>query len=352
MFDTAEMTQLVQKQIEKSINDQVAQVVSGIIDNLSKDSVWLEKIEQQINQAVVRRTVAAISSLDVGTVIREQVDKNMQGVRTSLLENFASTGIDDRATTCQLTILDDTTVIENKLTAREMDIVGSAVINDLIVKGSINTDNRSWHALSEQISEKTLKKLTAEWSSGLVEQVTKQIQDNGIDFTTVHVGGEALVSGSGLSGKITDTNIEKLGTLRTLQVAGETKINNNTMSVLNKRVGINTENPEMALSVWDEEVSIVVGKHKSQQAYIGTNRDQGVAIGVNRIPQIEIGTDGLTTIKKLRVGLHKISHEPQVPGYAGSRGDLVFNSNPDTENSSIFAWVCLGAYNWKTLRSV
>jgi len=167
----------------------------------------------------------------------------------------------------------------------------------------------------------------------------------------VHVGGEALVSGSGLSGKITDTNIEKLGTLRTLQVAGETKINNNTMSVLNKRVGINTENPEMALSVWDEEVSIVVGKHKSQQAYMGTNRDQGVSIGVNRIPQIEIGTDGLTTIKKLRVGLHKISYEPQVPGYAGSRGDLVFNSNPDMENSSIFAWVCLGAYNWKTLRS-
>ena len=347
MFDTAEMTQLVQKQIEKSINDHVI----DMIDNLSKDSVWLERVEQQINQAVVRRTVAAISSLDVSSVIRDQVNENMRNVKTMLLENFASTGIDDQATTCQLTIMDDTTVIENKLTVKDIDVVGTVVINDLVVKGAINTDNRAWQTLSDHISEKTLEKVTADWTDSLIDQVKKQIQDDGINFDSVQVGGETLVDGSILSSKIKDTGIEKLGTLRTLQVTGETKLNNNTVNVLNKRMGINTENPEMALSVWDEEVSIVVGKHKSQQAYIGTNRDQGIAIGVNRIPQIEIGTDGLTTVKKLRVGLHKISYESQVPGYAGTRGDLVFNANPDPETNSVFAWVCLGGHKWKTLTS-
>jgi hypothetical protein len=426
MFDTAELAQIVQKQIEASINTQVAQVltddawlqsieekiiaytqnqvvrrifaaetppeiltaiqtsvsqlfdngripgadqyitpevvaraieqsaqqsVTGIVNNLSKDSVWLERIEQQINQAVVRRTVAAISSLDVGSVIRDQVNENMQNVRATLLKNFASTGIDDQATTCQLTVMDDTTVVENKLTVKDIDVVGTAVINDLVVKGAINTDNRAWQTLSDHISEKTLEKVTADWTVTLINQVKKQIQDDGINFDSVQVGGETLVDGSILSSKIKDTGIEKLGTLRTLQVTGETKLNNNTVNVLNKRMGINTENPEMALSIWDEEVSIVVGKHKSQQAYIGTNRDQGIAIGVNRIPQIEIGTDGLTTVKKLRVGLHKISHETQVPGYAGTRGDLVFNANPDPETSSVFAWVCLGGHKWKTLRS-
>ena len=158
MFDTAEMTQLVQKQIEKSINDHVI----DMIDNLSKDSVWLERVEQQINQAVVRRTVASLSSLDVSTVIRDQVNENMQNVKTMLLENFASTGIDDQATTCQLTIMDDTTVVENKLTVKDIDVVGTAVITDLVVKGAINTDNRAWQTLSDHISEKTLEKVTAD----------------------------------------------------------------------------------------------------------------------------------------------------------------------------------------------
>ena len=104
----------------------------------------------------------------------------------------------------------------------------------------------------------------------------------------------------------------------------------------------------MALSVWDEEVSIVVGKNKANEAYIGTNRAQGVAIGTNRIPQIEISADGLTRIKQLQVGLHRISHDVKVPGWSGTRGDIVFNSNP---NDAVFAWVCLGQYQWKTLKS-
>jgi hypothetical protein len=105
----------------------------------------------------------------------------------------------------------------------------------------------------------------------------------------------------------------------------------------------------MALSVWDEEVSVTIGKHKANQAYIGTNREQGISIGVNRKPQIEINADGLTTIKQLQVGLHRISYNPSVPGWSGTRGDIVFNSNPVADR--VFAWVCLGAYKWQTLKS-
>ena len=105
----------------------------------------------------------------------------------------------------------------------------------------------------------------------------------------------------------------------------------------------------MALSIWDEEVSVVIGKNKAKQAYIGTNRDQGLVIGVNRLPQIEIDSAGLTAIKKLQVGLHKISHNTAVPGWSGTRGDIVFNSNPGPDR--VFAWVCLGTFKWQTLKS-
>jgi hypothetical protein len=182
-----------------------------------------------------------------------------------------------------------------------------------------------------------------------VSNVTEQIQKQGIDFDQVLIGGNKLVDGNQLSRAITESNLQSVGVLKTLDVHGETHINNNTLNVLNRRLGVNTESPEMALSIWDEEVSIVIGRHKINQAYVGTNRDQGISIGVNREPQIEISADGLTTIKKLQVGLHKISHATMVPGWAGTKGDMVFNTNPGTDR--VFAWVCIGAHRWQPLKS-
>ena len=105
----------------------------------------------------------------------------------------------------------------------------------------------------------------------------------------------------------------------------------------------------MALSVWDEEVSVNVGKFKENQAYVGTSRAQGLSLGVNRTAQIDIDVNGITTIKKLRVGQHSISHGTEVPGYLGTRGDIVFNASP--KDDGVFAWVCLGEYRWKPLKS-
>ena len=125
---------------------------------------------------------------------------------------------------------------------------------------------------------------------------------------------------------------------------------NETVNVIRKRVGVNTEEPEMAISVWDEEVCVSVGKYKNQQAYIGTNRNHAVSIGVNKEPQITLDTEGLTTVKKIRVGQHRIGHASEVPGWSGTRGDIMFNSNPTP--GSAFGWVCLGAFKWKALKVV
>ena len=150
-----------------------------------------------------------------------------------------------------------------------------------------------------------------------------------------------------MSDSITESNIQTTGILQTLNVKGETHLNE-TFSVVRNRVGVNTEEPEMALSIWDEEVAINIGKHKEKTAYIGTSRTQGIAFGTNRTAHVEITADGLTQIKKLQVGVHRISHDTQVPGYAGTKGDIVFNANPTT---NVFAWVCLGNFKWQPLKS-
>jgi hypothetical protein len=246
-------------------------------------------------------------------------------------------------------VMDDVVVVENCLTAKSVEAVDSIKVQHLVVTGSINTDNHAWSELASVIGQKTLDQLTTEWNKNLVDQVVKQIQEHGVDFDQVRVAGESVISGNQLTSAITESGLQSVGTLKNLSVRGEAHFNNNTVNVLNKRLGVNTDAPEMALSVWDEEVSVVVGKNKANEAYIGTNRDQGIVIGVNRKPQIELNTNGLTTVKKLQIGLHKISYDVQVPGWSGTRGDLVFNSNPGPDR--VFAWVCLGAHRWQVLKS-
>lgn len=334
--------------VKQMIDQAVEQYISTAIQTLCKDPEWLAKVELQITRSAADQVSRQFGQIDLNPIIKECVDTSMTVFQQDILKNFASTGISDQATSCQITVMDETTVVENELTARNANIVNTAVVQNLVVKGTVNIDNPSWDQLSDGISQKTLDKLTDEWKTLLTVQVANQIKTNGIDFDSVTVGGESLITGNTLSRKITDTSIQSLGVLRTLTVAGESTFNNQTFNVLNKRIGVNTLTPEMALSIWDEEVSVVIGKNKANEAYIGTNRAQGVSIGVNRIPQIEINADGLTRIKQLQVGLHRIGHDSKVPGWSGTKGDIVFNTNLGDDR--VFAWVCLGAYRWQTVK--
>jgi hypothetical protein len=334
--------------IQSMVEQAVEENILSVVDSLIQDPIWLEKIERMINHAVVQRTVAKIASTDINTVIHQRVDENLVSVHQKFMQNFTSNGIADQATGLQLTVMDDATVVENRLVTKDLEVVGNTLIKDLTVTGSINTDNRSWHALADEIGRKTLQQIDQEWTSRLVEQVSEQISKQGIEFDRVNIQGTPLINGNVLNSSITETNIQKLGALKDLNVKGEAYIND-TVTVVNRRVGINTTAPESALSVWDEEVSVIIGKHKTKQAYVGTNRDQTLLLGVNREPHIEIDNTGLTKIKKLQIGLHKISYDTQVPGWPGTRGDMVFNSSPGPDR--VFAWVCLSGHKWQTLKS-
>lgn len=336
---------LVQRLVEQAVESNI----NKLVDQICADPEWTVRVERLINQAAVQETLARLGAIDIGPTIKQRVDERMAVFTDSLLKNFVSTGIVDQATKCELTVMDDVVVVENCLTANSIETVDSVRTQHLVVTGSINTDNESWSVLASHISEKTLNQLTETWNKDLVDQVVKQIQEHGIDFEQILINGEKVIDGNQLSQTVTESGLLSVGTLKTLTVRGEAKFNNNTLNVLNKRLGVNTDAPEKALSIWDEEVSVVIGKHKLNQAYFGTNREQSVAIGVNREPQIEISTDGLTRIKQLQIGLHKISHATQVPGWSGTRGDIVFNSNFGADR--VFAWVCLGAHRWQTLKS-
>jgi hypothetical protein len=327
------------RMIESMVLQAVQDNILASVQNLAQDPVWLARIERMINQTVTHETIARIGSMDINTIIHERVDQN---IKNTLI------GIDDQATQIQLTVMDDTTVVENTLTAKDIDVPGSATITNLVVKGSINTDNQAWQDLANNILAKVMNQISKEWREQLIDHTVKQIQTDGIDFKQVTVEGQSLINGNTLASVITQTSIQSTGTLDQLTVAGETHLND-TVSVIKNRLGINTRNPDMALTIWDEEVAVVAGKFKDKQAYIGTSRLHGLAIGINRQACIDIDINGLTTVKQLQVGVHKISHAAIVPGWSGTKGDLVFNSNPGADR--VFAWVCLGAHKWQPLKS-
>jgi len=339
-FDKSEIQQTIIVGVQKEIKTAIT--------NISQDPTWLGKIEQVINQSVAYQTLAQLGSIDINTIIKDRVDENMDKFHSKMREDFSSVGINDQATKTQLTIMDQDTVFENTLVTNDLEVANGAIINNLVVKGSINTDNLAWNDLSSSIQEKTLKQFNSTLRNQLIKDVADQITTSGIEIEQIKFGGESLVSDGHLASNITQTNIQRLGTLNSLQVSGPVNLNE-TVRVNTKRMGINTEEPEMALSVWDEEVAINVGKHKEKTGYIGTSRPQALAFGTNRNAHIEITVDGLTQIKKLQVGVHRISHDIQVPGYAGTKGDIVFNSN--LTNDRVFAWVCLGGYKWQPLKA-
>ena len=331
--------------IKQSVDSSTQDLISKAITELAIDKKWLDKLETQVNQIMVQRVVAGLGSVDIRNIINLRVDETSADIVKKLIP-----GIQDQSEQVELTVLDKNVVIENTLTAKDITAVNSVTVQNLVVKGSINTDNKSWQSLSNSITEATLEKLTDQWRDTLTSQVAEHIKQQGINFDSVTIDGVKVVDGNRLSNKITESNLQKVGELRDLVVLGETSLNN-TVSVVNKRLGVNTSEPEMALSVWDEEVAVIAGKYKNNHAYLGTSRKQSLTIGINKKPAVEINEDGLTAIKQLQVGIHKISHAAEVPNYSGAKGDIVFNSSP-TLTSDVFAWQCLGGFKWKVIRAV
>jgi len=334
--------------ISRAVDNSVQIFVESTIDNLVVDSTWLNKIENTVHKQMSLKLLQKISGIDLNKMLVNEIDNGITRWQDRLITNFKTSGIIDQSTKLELIVADDTVIVENNLISKNSRVEDTLTVQNLVVKGQINTDNNSWNELATKIASLTLELSNEEWKNQLVNQVLDIAKAGGIDFSEVTLNGKPLIAHNGINPTIIESNLQKVGTLRELDVLGKARIFD-TLAVANKRVGINTDQPEMALSVWDEEVSLLSGKLSKNQAYFGTGRKQGLSIGVNRQSSIDIDPEGQTTIKKIRIDKHRIAFEPAVPGYSGSRGDIVFNSDP--KPNTPFAWVCIGAFRWQSLKA-
>jgi hypothetical protein len=338
--------------LTNAVDTAIQQQIATTIDQLIINDEWIKKIETLVNNNFARKIQNKINEVDFNLLIVEQIDKGVTRWQDKLLDQLNTQGIDDQASKNVLRLNDLGVDITGELIADSADIsdvtVSNAlVVNDLVVKNSVNTDSPKWDELKRSITDKTLESLNFEWRDSLVKQVLSDAETSGIEFDHVLVDGQPLVANHTLGHQVSKSSLQSVGVLNALQVAGEAEINN-TMYVLSGRVGINTTSPDRALSIWDEEVAISIGKGSAETALIGTTRNHKLSFGVNRKSNISIDLDGTTWLDKLKVDRWEIGTHKGVPGHSGTRGDILFNNDP--KEGEAFCWQCLGGYKWKEVR--
>lgn len=317
----ASVSELVSKKVAAvNFNDMVITTVANVLDDRIKENKFPEE------------------SIPASSIKTKDLVITGDQVVGGIIKNFGSTGIDDQATSCIVTILDQAVVIENNLVTLDLTVQGN-----LDVKGCIPEDSEFYKQLTSSVTNSVQHGLNDVLFASFSDIIFNKIKEDGLDLAKITVDGGVVVEGVSLGYNITDSNLQRVGLLRELQVQGESLLAE-TLYVGNKRVGVNTIEPSAALAVWDEEVEFTFGKDRTNVARIGTPRSQKIVIGSNRNDNITLHEDGTTQIDNLQVGSMLLTSSDKPPAFASRRGHIVFNANPNPGGP--LGWICLGAANW------
>lgn len=345
----------------KAIDKQLAASTKAIVDNISTTASRL------VNEAITAR----ISSIDfdgaIASALTSIIDSKLKDftfpdesinstaikqvgtisgdtVKGGIITEFGSTGIDDKATGCRVTIMDDVTVIENNLLTKDLIVKGNTIFEgNLSLNGTIVETSPGFVTVVGAAKKQVQEELNDELFTKFSQHLYNEIDANGLDLNQIKLNGVDLVVGNRLDNAIIESNLQKVGVLHELMVRGETLIYN-TLYTGSKRVGVNTMEPSSALTIWEEEIDINIGKRQQGVAQIWSNRDQLLVIGTNGKSNLLLNTDGSVTIPRLQLGTTSISTSPTPPNNDAEKGSIVFNSNPSVGGP--LGWVSLGQARW------
>jgi hypothetical protein len=348
-----------QERVQARLNEVADTVVNnfdGEARRLATDHVRT-KLHNDIDiNAVVREIILVEISKKLSTfnfprnsIPGEAVDSRKleisgNNIKGGIIKNFSSSGIDDRSTEVQMTLLDQGVVVENKIIALGLEVKGQVVIEgDLHIKGKVPMENEFFKTLVDNAVEATRTSLGPDIFEGFSNTIFERIRENGLDLTKITLDGNEVITGNKLSYGVTDTNINRLGMVKDLQTTGESYFSQ-TLYVGDKRVGINTLEPGHAFSVWDQEVEIGFGKRERDVAWVGTPREQSVVLSSNRKDNLVLNKDGSVSIQKLYIGQVELGTSEATPNDSAPKGSVRFNSNPNPGGPA--GWISLGGGAW------
>lgn len=347
------LTKDVLKELENSIGTIKDQISKQVINDVARQIAQID-FTQAVRTAVVDLVKGKIEGFEFpdgsipGPAVNLETFKiSGDNVEGGIIKKFGSTGIQDDATDCRVTVLDELTAISNKLVAAEAEVKGDLVIDgQLVLNGEVNPDSAFIEDLVALSSGRVALNLNETFFAKYSDLVFELIKQNGIDLNKITIGGKPLIEGNQLGTFVTDTNIQKLGELRQLMVKGEASIANTFYTGV-KRVGINTMDPSGALAVWDEETEVVTKKLQKDTAFFGTIRNQRIVLSSNNQHNLVLEPDGSATVKRLNIGALELTSSPVPPTHDARRGVIVLNENVDVGKPLL--WVSLGGARWSAI---
>ena len=188
---------------------------------------------------------------------------------------FSTQGINDLATKTSLIVSDGKITVDTAELNKAVSFAGGSFA-ELEGKGIKWTGGAKSKTLAFKQS-----KLWADMSVNLAE-------DNAYEINNTPV-----ISFGELGPTVTKSNLKQLGTLRSLNVAGDTVLGEFAVfsSDLN-RLGINTETPSAAIGIRENGVGIVLGSVKSNTAVIGTITNDNLEIITDNTARITVSANG------------------------------------------------------------
>jgi hypothetical protein len=371
LVTTDMLSRFIVNRIDQRINEFMPD--TSAFDNKVADAslMIVNQIQAKANQFVDDTLKSRLGSLDIHGLAREHISNFLASMNTrffpdnfipghaidksgfmisgnningGIIKNFSSVGIDDRSSSCKMTVLDQGVVMEDTLYAPRIEIKGDAVIDgDIMIKGKIPESSPAFQDLVRDSAAMVKQMVAPEIISTFQVSVFDRIKNEGIEVDNLSVNGQKLIDGRKLSYGIVDSNLQSVGILRDLQTQGENLLSE-TLYVTKNRVGINTMDPVTALSIWDEEIELYIGKQKQNTARISAQRGNNLIVGSNSQDNIICTPDGNVQVKQIKVGNINISSSATPPSYDAPSGSIVLNENPGIGGP--IGWVSLGHARW------
>lgn len=375
MIDTKEIEAVVKESIKSKVESAVAEfdiktLISRTIDlvvaervstsiaahitaliqkgKLERDviSKFDSEIQTLLEQELKTRTSNAVARIDIASEVGKHIgiyldqritsaalpanlishrainwdgfELTADALRNGTIENFSSTGIQDVAGQVELTVADEIVVVEHGLVTRTAEIKDTLVadtihVNDIKINGNL--------VLNSSINQ--------QFNSLIHDSVNKVLTNRKIDVINnpIYANGQEALTENSLGPSIINSNIRKLGRLSELNVTGIAQFSETMIITNNGKIGINTTDPDGALTIWDDDSDLTIRRHKKKNMYVGTMRDVDLSLGVNGDVKLAIRRNGEVEVSKLVINGLRISVSNTVPNEPGTPGELVLISN-------------------------
>lgn len=337
------ITEQITRTLAASANTQISTFVNQQLAAINITEVIGSLVQNKVGSMLQTQSFPP-NSISHASINFNGVKLTGDSIRGGIIEQFGSTGIEDRASFVQLTLMDHASAFEGPVFAPTLKVTGDVQVNgQLILNGSIDTTTPVFKTIVDSTTAAVRLELNNDLFNGFTATIFDRIQQEGLDLSKITQDGKEIIKGNQLGYHIVDTNIKRLGLVVDLQTDGENLLSD-TLYVTKGRVGINSMDPSAVLSVWDQEVEITVSKHAQDTGYVGTPRRQKLVLGANSRENITLDVDGSVQVDSITIGGISMSSSDKIPNYPGKLGQMVWNSNPGSGGA--IGWVCLGATRW------